>query len=102
MRKNFELFEGLHCFHPILYLSQGSGENVGFRTEPSRVKPVLFYSGALLRKTMNVLNFSFLFSCVRAKCADDYINIDNIMLPTPGQVWCGCAFLVLDRLGCDH
>lgn len=80
MRKNFELFDGLHRFHPILYLLQGSGENVGFRTEPSRVKPVLFYSGALLRKTMNVLNLSFLFSCVRAKCADDYINIISTLI----------------------
>lgn len=100
--KNSELFDGLHCFHPILCLSQGSRKNVGFRTEPSRLKPVLFDSSALLCKTMNFLNFSFLFSCVQAKCADDYNNIDNIMLPTSGHVWCGHAFLVLDRLGCDH
>lgn len=73
---------------------------MGFRTEPSRLKPVLFDRSALLRETVNFLNLSFLFSCAQAKCADDYNNIDNITLP--GQVWYGRAFLVLDRLGCDH
>lgn len=75
---------------------------MGFRTEPPRLKPVLFDSSALLRKTVNFLNLSFLFSCVQAKCAEDYNNTDNVILPTPGQVWYGRAFLVLDRLGCDH